>query len=109
MPPISSFILLDAMKNKYCSWKETTSTSPSGRHLGHKHALLKPDGLVHDSDEFKNLDNARNGIWEMHHMMLNYGLKHGYCFDRGKEVVKTLIFKDPGDPSYPPPKRCSFV
>ncbi len=42
MPPVSSSIPLDAMKNKYRSWKETTSTSPSGRHLGHKHALLKP-------------------------------------------------------------------
>ena len=42
MPPVSSSIPLDAMKNKYRSWKETTSTSPSGHHLGHKHALLKP-------------------------------------------------------------------
>jgi hypothetical protein len=72
------------MKNKYRSWKETTSTSPSGRHLGHKHALLKSDGLVRDSDEFQHLDAARNAIWGMHHMMLNYGLKHGYCFDRWK-------------------------
>jgi hypothetical protein len=55
MPPVSSFISLDAMKNKYCSWKETTSTSPSGRHLSHKHAPLKPDGLVRDSDKFQHL------------------------------------------------------
>jgi hypothetical protein len=98
MPPVSSFISLDAMKNKYRSWKETTSTSPSGLHLGHKHALLKPDGLVRDSDEFQHLDAACNEIWGMHHMMLNYGLKHGYCFDRWKKVVTTLIEKDPGDP-----------
>jgi hypothetical protein len=75
--PISSFISLDAMKNKYRSWKETTSTSPSGRHLGHKHTLLKPDGLARNSDEFQHLDAASNEIWGMHHMMLNYGLKHG--------------------------------
>jgi hypothetical protein len=99
MPSVKSLILLDAMKNKYGSWKETTSTSPSGRHLGHKHALLKPDGLVRDSDKFQHLDAARNEIWGMHHiMMLNYGLKHGYGFDRWKNVVATLIEKDPGDP-----------
>ncbi len=98
MPPVSSSIPLDAMKNKYRSWKETTSTSPSGRHLGHKHALLKPDGLVRDSDEFRQLDAALNEIWGIHHMMLNYGLKHGYCFERWKKVVTTLIEKDPGDP-----------
>ncbi len=86
------------MKNKSCSWKETTSRSPSGCHLGHKHALLKPDGLVRDSDEFKNLDEAGKEIWGMHHTMLNYGLKHGYCFDCWKKVVTTLIEKDPGDP-----------
>jgi hypothetical protein len=34
----------------------------------------------------------------MHHMMLNYGHKQGYCFDRWKKVVTTLIEKDPGDP-----------
>jgi hypothetical protein len=34
----------------------------------------------------------------MHYMMLNYGLKHGYCFDCWKKIVTTLIEKDPGDP-----------
>jgi hypothetical protein len=45
-----------------------------------------------------SLDAARNEIWGMHHMMLNYGLKHSYCFDCWKKVVTTLIKKDPGDP-----------
>ena len=30
----------DKMMNKYKIWKEVTSTSPSGRHLGHFHALF---------------------------------------------------------------------
>jgi hypothetical protein len=98
MPPVKSLILLDLMKNKYRSWKETTSTSPSGCYLDHKHDLLKPDGLVRDSDEFQHLDAARNKIWGMHHMMLNYSLKHSYCFYRWKKVVTTLIEKDPGNP-----------
>jgi hypothetical protein len=31
-------------------------------------------------------------------MMLNYGLRHGYCFERWKKVGTTLIEKDPDDP-----------
>ena len=27
-------------------WKERTTTSPSGRHLGHLHVLLAPDGVI---------------------------------------------------------------
>jgi hypothetical protein len=72
------------MKNKYPSWKETTSTSPSGRHLGHKHTLLKPDGLVRHSEEFQHLDAARHEIWGMHHMMLSYGLNMATALNAGK-------------------------
>jgi hypothetical protein len=30
--------------------------------------------------------------------MLNFGLRNGYCYNRWKTVVTTLIKKDPGDP-----------
>jgi hypothetical protein len=82
MPALSSSISLNEMKQKYQTWSKTTSTSPSGRHLGHKHALLKPDGLTQDSAEYHELDAAQREIWYMHHLMLNYGLRHGYCFER---------------------------
>ncbi len=81
MPALSPSISINEMKQKYRTWSETTSTSPSGRHLGHKHALLKPDGLDRKSEEYQVLDAARTEIWSMHHLMLNYGLRHGYCFD----------------------------
>jgi hypothetical protein len=74
MPALSSSISLNEMKQKYRTWNETTSTSPSGRNLGHKHALLKPDALDQKSAEYQELDAARTGIWSMHHPMLNYGL-----------------------------------
>jgi hypothetical protein len=35
-------ITAEKMMNKYKIWKERTSTSPSGRHLGHFHALFRP-------------------------------------------------------------------
>jgi hypothetical protein len=97
MPALSSSILINEMKQKYRTWSETTSSSPSGQHLGHKHALLKPDGLDQKSAGYQELDATRTEILSMHHLMLNYGLRHGYCFERWKNVVSTLIEKDPGD------------
>jgi hypothetical protein len=35
-------ITTEKMLNKYKRWKERTSTSASGRHLGHFHALFRP-------------------------------------------------------------------
>jgi hypothetical protein len=35
-------ITKEKMMNKYKIWKERTSTSPSGRHLGHFHAPFRP-------------------------------------------------------------------
>ena len=32
----------------YKKWRESTSTSPSGRHLGHQKAILKPDSSSED-------------------------------------------------------------
>jgi hypothetical protein len=99
MSALSSSISLNEMKKKYQTWNETTSTSPSGRRLGHKHALLKPDGLDRKSVKYQELDAARTDIWSMHHLMLNYSLRHSYCLERWKRLVTTLIEKDPGDPA----------
>jgi hypothetical protein len=86
------------MKQKYQNWSEGTSTSPSGHHLGHKHALLRPCGLNPNSPDFEKLDTLRKTIWSVHHGMLNFGLRNGYCYNRWKTVGTTLIKKDPGDP-----------
>jgi hypothetical protein len=37
---ISDKITIDKMERGLCNWKESSSTSPSGRHLGHFHTLL---------------------------------------------------------------------
>ena len=40
----NGIMLLMEFKQWYKQWKERTTISPSGRHLGHYHALLVPDG-----------------------------------------------------------------
>jgi hypothetical protein len=39
---VSNEVTLDEWTGKMKSWKETTSTSPSGMHLGHHKTLIKP-------------------------------------------------------------------
>jgi hypothetical protein len=90
-------ISFDDMKWKYRYWPERTSTSPSGRHLSRYHALLKPDGTNPDDEEFKEIYGACRAVWLAHHSMLQYSLRHGYCFNRWTQVVNAIIEKEPGD------------
>ena len=64
------------------AWKETTSTSPSGRHLGHyRTAILDPP------------DVAR-----LHTDMLNLPITYGFAPKRWTHSVTPLIEKDEGFP-----------
>ena len=45
-PVIDTTITTKDLIGLFKSWKETTSTSPSGCHLGHWHALIAPDGTT---------------------------------------------------------------
>jgi hypothetical protein len=99
LPGPSPEITLPAMKQRYIHWTKGTSTSClSGHHLGHKHALLKPLGLDPKRPKYTELNDLRKNIWTVHHGMLNYGLQNGYCYNQWKNIVTTLIKKDPGDP-----------
>ena len=51
-----TIIPLKEIKEVYKKWKESTTHSPSGRHLGHHHALLVPDGKQYDKDKINFSD-----------------------------------------------------
>ena len=55
--------------DKYKIWDEKTATSPSGRHLGHYHALFKPFKYKDDADKIK-IEDKRAHIIEVHFIML---------------------------------------
>jgi exonuclease III len=86
------------MKKAYRIWNENTSTSPSGRHLGHYHALLKSDGLKKDSVEAVVMEASRDSIWSIHHTLFEYGIRNAHCFSRWKNIVNAMIEKEPGNP-----------
>ena len=51
----------------YKKWKESTTHSSSGRHLGHHHALLVPDGEQYDKDKIHFSDT----MWCIHNNITN--------------------------------------
>jgi hypothetical protein len=58
----STVIEFDDFKDALHRWKESTSTSPSGRHLGHYSSLLK---IINNET-----DEIADGILQLHHTML---------------------------------------
>ena len=78
---ISSFITIADFTKTVKEWKETTSTSPSGRHLGHYKTALLDDRIT-----------------ALHVAMLNLPIMHGFAPDRWTHSVTPLIEKDDGKP-----------
>jgi Reverse transcriptase (RNA-dependent DNA polymerase) len=62
-------------------WKESTSTSPSGRHLGHYKAAILDDDITH-----------------LHVDMLNIPIQLGFAPERWTHSVTPMIEKDEGKP-----------
>ena len=85
--------------NKLKAWKESTSTSPSGRHLGHYMALVKPHGISPSNNTlFAQMESQRAEILSVHLGIINYCLKFGYSLKRWQTVVNVMIEKEPGNP-----------
>lgn len=82
--------------SKFKLWKENTTTSPSGLHLGHYKALVLRNDADITTDEGKAIEKQRKELITAHVAMINYALKQSYSYDRWKHVVNVMIQKDPG-------------
>jgi hypothetical protein len=51
-PPISTTLSTDDVSRSFKQWREKTTTSPSGRHLGHYKALISNPTLLNCSPNF---------------------------------------------------------
>ena len=119
-PTITKQEFLDKLK----VWKESTTTSPSGLHLGHFKALLArhkysnepdetPDSEPHDhvgqtlteesppaledlSAKKRELDHMQQSLIDLHLNLINYALERGYSYRRWQTIANTMLFKDPG-------------
>jgi hypothetical protein len=87
---VNNLISLDDYKDTLHRWKESTSMSPSGRHLGHYITLLKRIG-----DE---LDEVGETILQLHHTMLRIAQYRCKPYKRWKTETEVMLEKDKGDP-----------
>ena len=53
-------------------WRESTSTSPSGRHLGHYKALLRAELEEENEDDTKKTKNKKGNIKTQWVMKFSY-------------------------------------
>ena len=65
----------------FSSWRESTSTSPSGRHLGHYKSMIQEPLLLQCLVKFMNI-----------------AIQSGISIQRWSNAVTVLIEKDPGQP-----------
>ena len=74
------------------NWKEQTTTSPSGRHLGHHKSLLKPDGTQY-SDEEADFEER---MIKLHHTITSIALLNAPPLHRWLTSIVLLLPKDKG-------------
>jgi hypothetical protein len=79
-------------------WKESTSASPSGCHLGHYKAIVTDPDLKKQDPEKSHLRERETNFVSALVKMLNLPLKYGFAPKRWCTSVTIMIEKDPGNP-----------
>jgi hypothetical protein len=85
-------ILFQEFCDAICKWRESTTTSPSGRHLGHYKILLR----LEVAGEKDNGVNVSIMILEVYHKILMTALTLGLGLTRWKNISTCMIEKKPG-------------
>jgi hypothetical protein len=82
---------------KFRAWRESTSTSPSGRHLGHYKTLVVTIDKTLEEGERTKYRSFQEEIAECYITMINYSIKHKYSLKRWKTIVNMMIYKEEGN------------
>ena len=78
-------------------WREGTTTSPSGRHLGHYKSLFTVIDHSLESDDRKELKEIQERIAGCYVAILNYAIRHNYSYKRWKQILNFMIYKEQGN------------
>ena len=92
-------------RSKLQVWSESTTTSPSGLHLGHFKALISKHSYSSDlpDDELTpefclqrdELNSKQDDLFQIHLRLINYALSRGTSYTRWHTIINTILFKDP--------------
>ena len=98
-------ITADEFRGKLKVWSESTSTSPSGMHLGHYKALIaKKHSFSSDLPDDKlppeyclqrdELNSKQADLFGLHLALINYALECGTTYKRWQTIANSILFKD---------------
>jgi hypothetical protein len=83
-------------------WKESTSTSPSGRHLGIYRSLVTAycdsggEFRQERNDDGVSVQEQAEAILQLIHGLASSAATYGFFLDRWRTVVNVMIYKKPG-------------
>ena len=89
-------ITITQLQGKMKVWREGTTTSPSGRHLGHYKSLFTVIDNSLESDDCKELKEIQERIAGCYVAILNYAIRHNYSYKRWKQILNFMIYKEQG-------------
>jgi hypothetical protein len=98
-------ITVDELQSKLRVWRESTSTSPSGQHLGHFKSLVArhefsdvtEDDDPADIEKREELNLIQHKLLHIRLQIINYALKTGYSHKRWQTIANSHILKEPGN------------
>ena len=79
------------------AWRDSTTTSPSGRHLGHYNSLIATINRLLDEEEREQLQQIQQDIMSCYIGVINYAIKHRYSLERWRTIMNNMIYKEPGN------------
>ena len=91
-------LTVSEVRGKLKKWKESTSTSPSGLHLGHYHCLWRDPQMKPEDGDRQKILQGQECLLGCLVDLLNYALKFGHTYTRWTKIVNVMLHKDPGNP-----------
>ena len=95
VPYVECALSVDDVKAGYAAWRESTSTSPYGDHLGIYKVLLKKMDNMAVSDS--TASEIQQDAWTITTCIINMGATFGLTLPRWEETVCVMIEKSPGN------------
>ena len=97
-PTIDTGLTMESFRGKIRKWREATTTSPSGRHLGRYKALFSKGVYTPEEEaEVEQFASKQSEITKLILIVVNFCIQSGHVLDRWKTVVNTMIPKDVGN------------
>ena len=81
------------MMNRCKNWNKCTEISPSGRHLGHYHALFRPFKCDNKTKKV-SIKEKREAIIQVHFMMLQIAEINSHVYAELKNILMCMIEKN---------------